>query len=114
VHSEGPAAMPEEIDSPTEDLRRVAEITFQKRVSKVYDPVLRETKDLAEKFANEGIASAGNYQCKVADKVFAKFESIEATLEEIFIDQRYAQNLPTVAGLDGIKGWRLNVPPPPN
>lgn len=87
--------MPKEIDWPTEDLRRVAEITFQNRVSKLYDPVLRETKDLAEKFANEGIASAGKYQRKVADEVFAKFESIEATLEEIYVDQLYAQNLPT-------------------
>lgn len=87
--------MPEETDWPTEDLRRVADITFQKRVSKLYDPVLRETKDLAEKFANEGIASAGKYQRKVADEVFAKFESIEAMLEEIYVDQLYAQNLPT-------------------
>ena len=87
--------MPKEIDSPTEDLRRVAEITFQKRVSKLYDPVLRETKDLAEKFANEGIASAGKYQRKVADEVFAKFELIEAIVEEVYIDQLYAQNLPT-------------------
>jgi hypothetical protein len=87
--------MPEEMDWPTEDLRRVAEITFRKRVSKLYDPVLRETKDLAEIFANEGTASAGKYQRKVADEVFAKFESIEATLEEIYVDQLYGQNLPT-------------------
>jgi hypothetical protein len=87
--------MPEEIDLPIEELRRVAEIAFQKRVSKLYDPVLRETKDLAEKFANEGIASAGKYQRKVADEVFAKFESIEAIIEEIYVDQLYAQNLPT-------------------
>jgi hypothetical protein len=87
--------MPEEIDLSIEDLRRVAEIAFQKRVSKLYDPVLREAKDLAEKFANEGIASAGKYQRKVADEVFAKFESIEAIVEEIYVDQLYAQNLPT-------------------
>jgi ribosomal protein L4 len=87
--------MPEEIDLPIEELRRVAEIAFQKRVSKLYDPVLRETKDLAEKFANEGIASAGKYQRKVADEVFAKFESIEAIIEEIYVNQLYAQNLPT-------------------
>ena len=87
--------MPKEIESRIEDLRRVAEIDFQKRVSKLYDPVLRETKDLAEKFANEGITSAGKYQRKVADEVFAKFESIESIVEEIYIDQLYAQNLPT-------------------
>ena len=90
--------MPEEIDWPTEDLRRVAEITFQKRRSKLYDPVLRDTKDLAEKFANEGIASAPKYQREVADEVFAKFESIESALEEIYVDQLYSQNLPTDEG----------------
>jgi hypothetical protein len=87
--------MPEEFHPPTEDLRRVAEITFQNRVSKLYDPVLRETKDLAEKFSNEGIASAARYQRKVADEVFAKFESIEVILEAIYVDQLYAQNLST-------------------
>jgi hypothetical protein len=87
--------MPEEIDWPIENLRRVAQIAFQKRVSKLYDPVLRETKDLAEKFANEGITSAGKYQRKVADEVFAKFESIEAIVEDIYVDQLYGQNLHT-------------------
>lgn len=72
--------MSEEID---QDLRRVAEITFQNRVAKLYDPVLRETKDLAEKFSNEGIASAVKYQRKVADKVFSKFDSVEPILNEI-------------------------------
>src|SRR5579859_3167385 len=85
--------MSKEIDSPTEDLRRVAEITFQNRVSKLYDPVLRETKNLAEKFANDGIASAGKFQRKVADEIFAKFESIEPIIEEIYVHQLYAQNL---------------------
>jgi TIR domain len=87
--------MPEDLDPPTEDLRCVAEITFQNRVSKLYDPVLREAKDLAEAFSNEGIASAGKYQRKVADEVFAKFESIEAILEEVYVDQLYVQDLST-------------------
>ena len=76
------------MSNPPDEIRELAEIselTFKKRVSNIYDEPTNETRELVDQWSKEGIASTRKFIERIADRVLAKFKSVEAAFEEAYI-----------------------------
>ena len=67
------------------DLAEIAELTFKKRVSNIYDEPINETGELVDQWSKEGIASTRRFVERIANRVLAKFKSVEGAFEEAYI-----------------------------
>src|SRR5260221_5360893 len=66
--------MIEPSDKQSEKAGLIAEIKFDLRTGDLYDSATRKTRSLVDRYANEGIASIGNFLRIVADAVLERFQ----------------------------------------
>lgn len=68
------------------EFAQAAQIKFNFQTANLYEGAIQGTRELVERYSNEGIASAPKYARKAADLVIERFHTLEPIIKGLFID----------------------------